>query len=115
MSSYRRIRELFTVQGLEACTFKSMKNPNLRHITCGKVAMEDRNGRELIGCVFDEVGDSLTIRIERSDVIINLSRPIQIDGNYQYIPVDQADYIIKQFWPLRLKLTDSGQSAFIIN
>ena len=72
-----------------------MKNPNLRHITCGKVAMENRNGRELIGYVFDEVGDSLTIWIERSDAIINLSRPIQIDGNYQYIPVGQADYRIK--------------------
>jgi len=70
--SHRRMSELFTFGGLSGAEF--YKN-GLKYVSCAKVNLRDRRGRNIIGYVMDEDRVSLKMKVEGEDDLIVIRRP----------------------------------------
>mmetsp|Transcript_1879 Transcript_1879/g.2260 ORF Transcript_1879/g.2260 Transcript_1879/m.2260 type:complete len:354 (+) Transcript_1879:1312-2373(+) len=115
--SHRRMSELFTFGGLSGAEF--YKN-GLKYVSCAKVNLRDRRGRNIIGYVMDEDRVSLKMKVEGEDDLIVIRRPEYDthDGRFLYNTANvrqRGSYEMTQLWPIRMKLNNSGQSNYMLS
>ena len=122
IASYDRMIDLFIVNGI--CGFEYVKDGEREgekhRYTCGgKVIVRERIGRrrEYIGYVISKRMNVLGIRLENGE-IVNMVRSdinelgIWLHHNHHN---DECNYMIIEYWPVRLKLLNSGYSHMTIN
>ena len=114
--SYERMTDLFSFGGLNATTFFM---DGLKYVCCAKANLT-RGQLNAIGYVMEEEGNTLKIKVEGEQDLIEVRRP-QYDSengsfNYENANGDQGvAYSLTQLWPIRIKLNVSGQVNVIIS
>ena len=115
--SHRRLSELLTFVGLDAT---EIYKDGLKYVACGKANLR-RGRRNIIGHVMDENGDKLLIKVEGANNYIQVKRPEYDSDNGEFLynnpQQEQAlsPYSLTQLWPVRMKITSSGQISYIIS
>ena len=122
IASYDRLIQLFTVNGV--CAFEYIKdgeNDGEKHrYTCGgKVVVREKIGRmrECVGYVINERRNEIVIRLENGEVVIMVRPDINEVGIWSYHNQhnDDCEYRIVEYWPIRLKLLNSGYTHMTLN
>ena len=121
ISSQKRIVELFTHNGV--CAFEYTSDGNnvgeRKRYTCGgKVVVKENRGKclECIGYVLDEGDGKLNIKLENGEAAKMIKPKIDEYGNWVYHHHnDDEQYQIVQYWPIRLKLLNSGYVHMTLN
>ena len=113
--SHRRMSELFSFGGLDA---SELCKDGVKYIICGKVNL--RKGRKnIIGYIMDEDEEMLHIKVEGEMENIKIRRPAYDSehGIFQYNPhmAQALTYSLSQLWPVRMKIKESGQIAYILS
>ena len=114
--SHRRMIDLFSFGDLDATTFYK---DSLKYVCCAKANLQHR-GRSTIGYVMDEDGDVLKVKIDEQNELVNVRRPEYDTQNWQFIynndpGANGCVFRLTQLWPIRMKLSKSGQSCYIIS
>jgi hypothetical protein len=81
------------------------------------VVLKENRGRykECIGYVLKEDVGKLSIKTESGDVVEMIKPEIDQLGNWVYHHRNDEEYKIVQYWPIRLKLLDSGYVHMTLN
>jgi hypothetical protein len=81
------------------------------------VVLKENHGRykECIGYVLKEDVGKLSIKTESGDVVEMMKPEIDKLGNWVYHHHNDDEYKIVQYWPIRLKLLDSGYVHMTLN
>ena len=121
ISSQQRIVELCTYNGV--CPFEYISDGKIsgerERYTCGgKVILKENRGRcrQCIGYVMHEGDGRLNIKLENGEAA-EIDKP-KIDkfGNWVYHHHnDDEQYQIVQYWPIQLKLLNSGYVHMTLN
>lgn len=113
--SHRRMTDLFKFGGLSATTFYK---DNLKYICCAKANLQ-RGTRNIIGYVMDEENNTLKVKVDGEDNLIDVARPTYDMENWRFVysnrGANERDFWLSQLWPIRLKLIASGTTSFIIS
>jgi hypothetical protein len=121
ISSQKQIVDLFTHNGV--CAFEytcdgSDVGDRKRYTCGGKLVLKENRGkcRECIGYVLNEYDDKLCIKLENGGDVEMIKPTIDDFGNWVYHHHnDDEDYRIVQYFPIRLKLLNSGYVHMTIN
>ena len=122
IASHDRMIELFTMNGV--CAFEYKKDGDndgeTHRYTCGgKVIVKEKRGRmrECVGYVMSERRNDIDIRLENGEEIIMVRPDINELGIWSYHNQhnDDCEYRIVEYWPIRLKLLNSGFTHMTIN
>ena len=64
----------------------------------------------------EENGDTMRVFIEGEDDLIDVNRPVYnaLEGQFQF-RAQTGRYTVTEFWPVRMKLKQSGNSSYIIS
>ncbi len=81
------------------------------------MVLKENRGRykECIGYVLKEDVGKLNIKTENGDVAEMVKPEIDELGNWVYHHHNDEEYKIVQYWPIRLKLLDSGYVHMTLN
>ena len=112
--SLQRMREVFTHANLNTLQF--LKEERI-HTCCAKVNTRSNiTNRDMIGYIFDKDESYWTIKLLNNN-LLQLPRGIYLSssGVYHFPPCQNSQRYITQYWPVRMKVTDSGEAAFTFN
>ena len=122
IASLQRMSELFTYGGLNGCVHEKDNDDNeyRKYVCCGKIGLEDREGRNLVGYVLEENEENeLVVYVEDSTTTITIKRPEYVAevGRYHLCQVSECSNVqMTEYWPIRLRInTNSGQCSFTLN
>ena len=112
--SHQRLSKLLTFGGLCAA---SVEKDNKIHKCAPKMNLKRREtNQHIIGYAMEENGDIMRVFIEGEDDLIDVNRPVYnaLEGQFQF-RAQTGRYTVTEFWPVRMKLKQSGNSSYIIS
>jgi hypothetical protein len=113
IASMKRVIDLFRMNGV--CAFEFKKNDFL--VSCsGRVSVRkrmQRTGQEGIGYILKDN----SVLLETGQELMNIKLPIYNAGNgeWDYNRAGNDEYTITEYWPIRLRLNDSGNCQMTFN
>ena len=113
IASRQRMTELFSLNGLVAC---SQARHGMMFTCCGKVGLVNSAGQSIIGYIMQENNNSLSVLLE-NNAVVSVDRPIYDSslGSYVYNIDGTGEYSVSQYWPIRFRLNHSGKTFFLLN
>jgi hypothetical protein len=113
IASRQRMTELFSLNGLVAC---SQARHGMMFTCCGKVGLVNLAGQSIIGYIMQENNNSLSVLLE-NNAVVSVDRPIYDSSlsSYVYNIDGTGEYSVSQYWPIRFRLNHSGKTFFTLN
>ena len=109
IASQSRMKEIFTLNGLSSVGFSSGE----RTLSCcGKVNVVVQ-GRNMIGYIMSESPRHWKVQLGNKEARY-IQKPVYVKEFHQY-HFSQREPRITEYWPIRLKISNSGDTTYTIN